>query len=127
MENKYYLTNEQMDSFLEEIGGLENGFFPDRPKIQKAGFFAVGNGWYGIIKELIEKSIAAGWDKQICQVKEKFGGLRFYINSAPDGVHTLIREAENKSFEICEVCGNQGEPRKGGWIKTLCEEHHKNK
>jgi hypothetical protein len=127
MENNNYLTNEQMDSFLEEIGGLENGFFPDRPKIQKAGFFAVGNGWYGIIKELIEKSIAAGWDKQICQVKEKFGGLRFYINSAPDEVHKLIREAENKSLEICEVCGNPGKQRNGGWIKTLCEEHDKNR
>lgn len=127
MENNNYLTNEQMDSFLEEIGGLENGFFPDRPKIQKAGFFAVGNGWYGIIKEIIEKSIAAGWDKQICQVKEKFGGLRFYINSAPDEVHKLIREAENKSLEICEVCGNPGKQRNGGWIKTLCEEHDKNR
>ena len=127
MENNNYLTNEQMDSFLEEIGGLENGFFPDRPKIQKAGFFAVGNGWYGIIRELIEKSIAAGWDKQICQVKEKFGGLRFYINSAPDGVHKLIREAENKSLEICEICGNPGQQRNGGWIKTLCEEHDKNR
>jgi hypothetical protein len=127
MENNNYLTNEQMDSFLEEIGGLENGFFPDRPKIQKAGFFAVGNGWYGIIKELIEKSIAAGWDKQICQVKEKFGGLRFYINSAPDEVHKLIREAENKSLEICEVCGNPGKQRNDGWIKTLCEEHDKNR
>ncbi len=127
MENNNYLTNEQMDSFLEEIGGLENGVFPDRPKIQKSGFFAVGNGWYGIIKDLIEKSIAAGWDKQICQVKEKFGGLRFYINSAPDEVHKLIREAENKSLEICEVCGNPGQQRNGGWIKTLCEEHDKNR
>ncbi len=127
MENKYYLTDEQMDSFLEENGGLENGVFPDRPKIKKAGFFAVSNGWYGIIRELIEKSIAAGWDKQICQVKEKFGGLRFYINSAPDGVHKLIREAENKSLEICEICGNPGQQRNGGWIKTLCEEHDKNR
>jgi len=118
------MTDEDFTSFLEDVGGLENGYFTDRPRIKEAGFFAIGPGWYGLVKELIEGAIAAGWDRQICQVKEKFGGLRFYINSAPDEVRALIREAENKSYEICEVCGEPGEMRHGGWIVTLCDKHN---
>ena len=124
MVKNYYMTDEDFTSFLEDVGGLENGYFTDRPRIKEAGFFAIGPGWYGLVKELIEKAIAAGWDRQICQVKEKFGGLRFYINSAPDEVRALIKEAENKSYEICEVCGEPGEMRHGGWIVTLCDKHN---
>ena len=66
------MTNEEMDQFLESIGGLENGFFSDRPKIKSNGFLLIENGWFGLVKELIEDCIALGWDKQICQIKEKF-------------------------------------------------------
>ena len=118
------MTDEDFTSFLDEIGGLENGYFTDRPRIKEAGFFAIGPGWYGIVKDLIEKSIAAGWDRQICQVKEKFGGLRFYINGASEEVWALIREAEEKSYEVCEECGEPGEMRHGGWIGTLCDKHN---
>jgi replicative DNA helicase Mcm len=67
------MTDEQMNEFLVSIGGLENGFYADRGPIVDSNFFAVGEGWYPIIKELIVDLIALGWDKQTCQVKEKFG------------------------------------------------------
>ena len=124
VENKYYMTDEDFTSFLEGIGGLENGYYTDRPRIKETGFFAIGPGWYGIVKDLIEKAIAAGWDRQICQVKEKFGGLRFYINGAPEEVWALIREAEEKSYEVCEECGEPGELRPTGWYSTLCDKHY---
>ena len=124
MVKNYYMTDEDFTSFLEEIGGLENGFFTDRPRIKEAGFFCIGPGWYGLVKELIEGAIAAGWDRQICQVKEKFGGLRFYINGAPEEVWDLIRDAEEKSYEICEECGEPGELRPIGWYSTLCDKHN---
>jgi hypothetical protein len=54
------------------------------------------------------------------QVKEKYGGLRFYMTSATDEMYDLISEAEHKSEEICEVCGNEGRPSGEGWITTLC-------
>ena len=120
----YYMTDEDFEKFLDEIGGLENGYRTDMPRIKEAGFFSIGNGWYGLVKDLIEKAIAAGWDRQICQVKEKFGGLRFYINGAPDEVWSLINEAENMSYEICEVCGEPGELRQTGWYITLCDKHN---
>ena len=118
------MSDEDFNEFLQEIGGLENGYFTDRPAIKDRYIAGVGNGWLGLIKELIEEAIKLGWDRQVCQIKEKFGGLRFYINGAPDGVHKLIREAENKSYEICEVCGEPGEMRKGSWIVTLCDKHN---
>ncbi len=119
------MTDEEMDKFLESIGGLENGFFSDRPKIKSNGFLEISNGWFGLVKELIEDCIALGWNKEICQIKEKFGGLRFYINSAPDEVFKRIREAEDKSFTTCEVTGNPGQLRTDiGWYRTLCEEEY---
>jgi hypothetical protein len=69
-------------------------------------------------------------DYSLLQVKEKFGGLRYY--TALDGVDDatakaffdLIEEAEAKSFHVCERCGEPGVlSRKGGqrgWLKTLC-------
>lgn len=98
---------------------------PFRSKIFDAGYFSIGPGWYGLVKTLIEKAIEKGWDKEICQVKEKFGGLRFYINGAPREVFDVISEHEKLSYKICEECGSAGAVRTGGWIRTLCDEHYK--
>jgi hypothetical protein len=63
------------------------------------------------------------------QIKEKFGGLRFYytMNTENDDlvrtVQRLIDSAEDKSYTVCEVTGKPGEFCKSGWhFKTLCEE-----
>jgi hypothetical protein len=119
------MDKNEMDQFLESIGGLENGFFTDREPIVDSGFFGVNQGWFPIIKSLIEDLIKLGWDKKTCQVKEKFGGLRFYINSGSDEIHQRILQAEKESYETCEVCGKLGELRKDiGWYFTLCDEHY---
>ena len=54
------------------------------------------------------------------QVKEKYGGLRLYFSGGDEYVEGLVSMAEAMSYMICEVCGNKGEPNKGGWISTLC-------
>jgi hypothetical protein len=127
MQNYNYLEDGEFNNFLESIGGLENGFYTDREPIKDAGFFCIGNGWLGMVKSLIEDLIKLGWDKQICQAKEKFGGLRFYINSGSDEIHKRIIEAERKSHEVCEKCGEPGKSISGGWIVTLCEFHAEEK
>jgi len=125
MNKNYYLSDEDFTKFLEEIGGVENGFYPDRPAIKERGAFGVSNGWLGLIKEMMEDIISMGWDKQVCQVKEKFGGLRFYINSASNEVHDRITQAENLSYKVCEMCGESGELRTDiGWYLTLCDTHY---
>lgn len=119
------MTDEQMNMFLESIGGLENGYYSDRPPITSCGFFECGNGWFPLIKELIVDLIELGWDKQICQVKEKFGGLRFYINEGSDEIYKRIVRAEDDSYKICEVTGDVGKLRTDiGWYRTLCEDEY---
>jgi len=56
------------------------------------------------------------------QVKEKFGGLRFYIDGGDEVVHAYINFAEHLSYWICEHCGSTKEiGYTGGWIMTLCK------
>lgn len=89
-------------------------------------------GWYQLILDLDGKisSIEPGY--RVDQVKEKFGGLRFYydqININDDDrerVDKLVDAAEEKSFTICEVCGvSDSTVTTSGhsWVKTLCAEH----
>jgi len=114
-----------MNEYLESIGGLENGFYTDRPPIINSNVFGVSEGWYPLIKELIEDLITLGWDKQITQVKEKFGGLRFHIGGGTNEINNRIIEAERKSHTICEVTGKPGKLRNEfGWYTTLCDEEY---
>jgi hypothetical protein len=57
------------------------------------------------------------------QVKEKFGGLRFYIDGGDDIHYALINFAESLSYYTCEVCGKPGKASRGGWITTRCDDH----
>lgn len=57
------------------------------------------------------------------QIKEKWGGLCFYMTCATELMFELIEEAESRSFHICEKCGAPGRVRNGGWIWTLCDQH----
>lgn len=55
------------------------------------------------------------------QIKEKFGGLRFYYNGGDVHIEGMVCMAEALSDRTCESCGNAGEGRNMAWIKTLCE------
>lgn len=93
-------------------------------------------GWYGCIvsdgwKDLVLKTdrMLAHMDPnyKINQVKEKFGGLRYYFETEKTGVEAEIMNAitnyaENRSYHICETCGKFGELREErAWIVTLCD------
>jgi hypothetical protein len=89
-----------------------------------------GDGWLDIVDRLDRAITELVPDYQITQVKEKFGGLRYYIGSVPadrfDEVHRLISEAEAESLQTCEKCGSrEGVTTSSGgyWIRTLCPEH----
>ena len=57
------------------------------------------------------------------QVKEKFGGLRFYYSGGDDTIHAYVTFAEYLSERTCDVCGAPGKQSGGGWIVTRCKEH----
>lgn len=82
-------------------------------------------GWGAIVDNLIEDLIALGWDKGLLQVKEKFGGLRFYITQSDTELHERIRKAMDASRQTCTTCGEPGIPRsiQSTWIETTCQRH----
>lgn len=105
------------------------------PKIFSGAYggFAVDPGWWPILEQLcayIQHHI--DWknkQEEKCpqvvaeQIKEKFGGLRFYYTGGDDTIDGMVRMAEAWADYSCEQCGNPGKKRRGGWIKTLCDEH----
>lgn len=115
-ENTKYLR-ENFPNLFKEYGG-------DPRQTCMAWGFSVGDGWFEIIKELAEKLEPMG--VVAAQVKEKFGGLRFYINSVQTEdwkkIHDIINEAERKSYKTCEKCGQPGELKGGGWARTMCDD-----
>ncbi len=95
--------------------------------------FCHGDGWFDILwrlcedlEPLVAEFEAAGGPKfEVMQVKEKFGGLRFYVNCRRnDAIRQRIDAAVQVSFHTCEICGQPGKLREGGLIKTLCALHH---
>jgi hypothetical protein len=67
---------------------------------------------------------ATGRQFEVLQVKEKFGGLRFYVNCRRnEAIRQRIGIALDKSFHTCEICGQPETPREARCIKTLCDEH----
>tara|TARA_R110001592_G_C13151610_1_gene748203 strand:+ start:1736 stop:2194 length:459 start_codon:yes stop_codon:yes gene_type:complete len=58
---------------------------------------------------------------EVTQVKEKFGGLRFYVDCNDDYIDGLISLAEGMSYNTCSECGEKSSNQvKRGWIYTLC-------
>jgi hypothetical protein len=99
----------------------------------KYGGFAVGKGWYPILEVLCTNVQShLDWkEKQgkpvpqvvVEQIKEKFGGLRFYYQGGDDEISGMVRMAEAWADIACEECGAAGKRRSGGWIRTLCDKH----
>jgi len=95
---------------------------PGREPISMFGI-EVGDGWFSLIDEMcsqLEK--LATEDVYFVQIKEKFGGLRAYLNWQTEAMDEAIRQAECESERTCEACGKPGTQNGGGWISTLCED-----
>lgn len=92
-----------------------------------------GIGWYNLIYTLtncidrrLEHLNKDGGNRKviIAQIKEKFGGLRYYADGDVDEqMDGMIDFAESLSYTICEECGAPGKLRSGGWMRTLCDKH----
>lgn len=90
-----------------------------------------GNGWKPLLKPIfdyIEEYNKSHEDKiTIFQIKEKFGGLRVYVDGATLELHNLIENAEYLAEDTCEICGStKNVGKKAGWITTCCIECAKN-
>ena len=95
--------------------------------------FECGTGWWLILHDMatwiefqVEKN---GFEMpEMQQIKEKFGGLRYYyqgnqIDDRKAGrLSGYIEAMENKASETCEICGEKAEIKvKNGWYRCQCE------
>lgn len=107
---------------------------PSRPSPFSQRGFEVSDGWFEIVSELarkVEQVLLEMPEEQrrairCSQVKEKFGGLRVYVDGpAGDVIHSLIRAAEDLSWRTCESCGAAGERRQvRGYLFVACDRHY---
>ncbi len=87
-----------------------------------------GDGWYYLIDTLCDKikrhCERTEIDVKVLQIKQKFGGLRFYVSTYDDDIFAMINFAEALSYTICERCSSMKNVKQttGGWVETLCEE-----
>lgn len=88
-------------------------------------------GWAGLLNGLRHRLDNLDISVSVSQVKEKFGGLRFYVSLPDDAterdrriVDSWIEGAETASFFLCYLCGagatHQGT---GSWVRYFCAEH----
>lgn len=102
-------------------------------------------GWDTLVADLCSRMVAhlkaAGLDENaivVAQVKEKFGGLRFYWDVAYDEtgiaafcydselsqtLRSLVVDAERASRKTCQNCSAPGvEMERKGWYVTMCQD-----
>ena len=120
---------EEYPEMYRNYGQDPDSFRGPVPPLTAFGF-SVGDGWYDLIKSLSETLSRLKIDIRVEQVKEKFGGLRFYytVQDYNDENHLGMshgasRMAEEMSFSVCERCGDNAKHRNSKkWLKTLCDE-----
>lgn len=89
--------------------------FADRhadPRVSGMGWgFCCGDFWFELIERLcanISVQVAEGISPPVvaCQVKEKFGRLRFHVRGGNMETRRLIEETADQSERICDTCGS---------------------
>lgn len=89
-------------------------------------YLSVDPGWYPLLTRLDAQLAALDPEYEIHQVKEKFGGLRYYTHTGAEGsvreqFSALIDAAEAEAARTCERCGARGTlHRRYYLVKTLC-------
>jgi hypothetical protein len=86
-------------------------------------------GWLNLIDELC-RTLQIHLDShpdvpqvKVLQVKEKFGGLRFYFSGGDTACHEAVAAAEERSLSVCEVCGQSGTLQGERWLSVRCFDH----
>ena len=107
-------------------------------------FYSIPSGWYNILYNLCEELTPILNEERskitedpeqplfyVHQIKEKFGGLRYYYTTSKpevaDEMHKVNRKYEQVAWQTCEMTGNPGVlMKKDMWYKTLDPENAPN-
>ena len=95
----------------------------------------VDEGWYQIVVDCDNLLTEIDPDYKIAQIKQKFGGLRYYFQPSSteyndelwEKMNAVVHTYEDIAWVTCEATGNPGVLMKssGGWLKTLDPEYAK--
>ena len=87
--------------------------------------WSIPDGWRELYEQLIKDLASLESDLEVTQAKQKFGGLRVYLNRISPEADRLIETASRKSRSTCEGCGAEGKTRanRQGYYRTLCDHH----
>ena len=129
------LENELIQKYPRVFKLAYNKYFKNWDNSEQRGPFSLfgiecDDGWFDLLNRLceqVEACINQAEDPDIyyvVQIKEKFGGLRFYMSSYTVELHNLITPFEQEAEMTCEVCGCSGTnaANKWRWWQTLCQE-----
>ncbi len=103
--------------FVEVLEGM-------RPRFCESGFvgFECPMGWLDLAHDLHTR-LTENPDYRVVQVKEKFGGLRFYTEGLTHAEREMVYAVEAESFRVCADCGSRNAVslRDRGWLASLCD------
>ena len=77
-----------------------------------------------MVEELNQELVKGGFvnDYRITQIKEKYGGLRWYDNGNTKEGYNIINKYESLSRRTCICCGKPAKYITLGWISPFCED-----
>jgi hypothetical protein len=86
-----------------------------------------GGGWLSLVREAMN---VIG-NSEIAAIREDAGSLRIELVLSTSDQRSALREIEQRSLQVCEICGDPGElryegmrnGRSTGWHRTRCEFH----
>jgi hypothetical protein len=129
------MRNDLSDRLMKRCPIIYRGALPGPNRIVMHFGFECSSGWFEMILllseaieriavELKSEGVEESKLPMVCQVKQKFGGLRYYMENGNKEIYAMIEEAQTKSFHICEICGAYGERVIiGGFYTARCNEH----
>lgn len=120
-----------MDTYDESMRLHDETFDPFRDMFKQSFGVSTNPGWFPLIEKLLLDIRALPQEEgmvRINQIKEKFGGLRVYVEVSgsedfKERVYAMIEQAEKEAAHTCEFCSEPGALRKGGWMRVTCEKH----
>jgi hypothetical protein len=82
-------------------------------------------GWVALIAECDRRLLETDPDYRVEQIKEKFGGLRYYTSSSDGDWRELAKVTdffERMSLYVCDTCGTTLDvSTEGTWVRTMCK------
>lgn len=104
------MNAEELGDILSERGAYDVGF---------------PASWTPIIEEIHNKLLKLDPDYSTVQIKEKFGGLRFYFHTEnydkAEEMHDFVNQKETESYKICIHCGDPQTKFRGCY--SVCDKH----